>query len=52
VTAEAELLAAVLELVDQIRLSDYRDRLGHPLEMNAAYRDLVLLLTLRGLLGP
>jgi hypothetical protein len=46
---EDDALAALAQLVDQIRGSDYRDRHGHPLEMNLHYRDAVALLTLRGL---
>ena len=49
---EAKLLQAALDLVEQIQLSDYRDRLGHPLKNNTAYLVLVALLAGRGLLKP
>lgn len=48
----AEILEAVLDLVDQIRIAEFRDELGHPLKNNIAYRELVGLLAARGLAKP
>lgn len=42
---ELETLRA---LVSQLKDSGYTDRLGHPIEMNSAYRDAVALLEIRG----
>lgn len=48
---DEELIRAVVLLIEQIRICDFRDKLGHSIEMNAAFQDLVLELTVRGLLG-
>jgi hypothetical protein len=48
----AELLDAVLDLVDQINGAGFRDAHGHPIEMNVAYLELIAILTARGLVGP
>lgn len=45
---EAEVMAVLRALMRQLAGSGYRDRLGHPVEMNVAYRDAVALLKLRG----
>jgi|ERR1043165_82584 hypothetical protein len=43
---DADALATLRALVQQIAISDYRDKLGHPLKNNVAYRDAVALLAL------
>lgn len=46
---ERDALEVLRDLVQQIRGSEYRDRLGHPLENNVAFLEAVALLKLRGL---
>ena len=46
---EEDALEALRDLVEQIRLSEFRDGLGHRIEMNQAYRDALALLIARGL---
>lgn len=48
----AELLQAVLDLMDQIDEAGFRDAHGHPIELNMAYMELVAILMARGLVGP
>lgn len=46
---EADALATLAKLVQQIQGSGYRDRIGHPIESLEAYMDALALLKLRGL---
>lgn len=48
----AELLEAVLDLMDEINGAGFRDAHGHPIENSVAFLELVAILTARGLLGP
>jgi hypothetical protein len=48
----AEIIDAVVDLMDQISGAGFRDAHGHPIELNVAYRELVAILTVRGLVGP
>ena len=43
-----ELLDALADLVAQIDRSEFRDKRGHALKMNMAYREAVTLLALYG----
>jgi hypothetical protein len=47
-----DALEALSALVAQILGSGYRDRHGHPLENNLAFRDAIAVLMLRGRLRP
>ena len=49
---EADVLDVLRALVSQIAGSEYRDRFGHRLELNAAYLEAVAILEMRGLLEP
>lgn len=47
---EAEVLEALRDLVEQVRLGEYRDELGHDLRMNVAFRAAAAVLLARGLI--
>lgn len=45
--AQDDALEALRRLVQQIQGSGYRDKLGHAIELNVAYRDALALVKLR-----
>ena len=47
---EAEMLAMLKDLVEEIQGLGFRDGLGRPLEAVQAYRDAMAMLAVRGLL--
>jgi hypothetical protein len=49
---EADVLDVLRALVSQIAGSEYCDRFGHRLELNAAYLEAVAMLELHGVLEP